>query len=62
MVTGSRKDIGLEKFFKSSLLSSVKRKNLRTMVLQVLSAARDDVRVITSSSLSLLRHSRTTRV
>jgi focal adhesion kinase 1 len=28
------KDIGLEKFFKSSLLSSVKRKNLRGMVLQ----------------------------
>ncbi|CAI8043412.1 Focal adhesion kinase 1 [Geodia barretti] len=27
------KDIGLEKFFKSSLLSSLKRKNLRTMVL-----------------------------
>ena len=32
-----RKDIGLEKFFKSSLLSSVKRKNLRGMVLQVMS-------------------------
>ena len=35
MVTGNRKDIGLEKFFKSSLLSSLKRKNLRTMVLHV---------------------------
>ena len=36
-----RKDIGLEKFFKSSLLSSVKRKNLRAMVLQVTPPALD---------------------
>ena len=28
----TRKDIGLEKFFKKSLLNTVKRKNIRTMV------------------------------
>ncbi len=32
-VCSRRRDIGLEKFFKKTLLSSVRRKNLRSMVL-----------------------------